>query len=148
MADGVFVETTGYEAHDNIGGVEVHAEIGWVGGRPVIDTLTFTRTDDGQLLDTALLRSVSIPDLISRATNKGVRLYADPEGKVPFDPSRQENETLETWAARLAWAATAMHVSPAEYIAAHQNITKETANQRLVIIRKMGLISASRKGTN
>lgn len=144
MAPGVYVQTTPFTATDNIGGVEVVAEIGWVAGRPVIDTLTITRGEHVEI-STAVLRGISTPELIARATNTGVRLYADADGTVPFDPARQDGESLEQWAARLGYAATALHISPADYIAEHQGIKSSTANQRLVVARKMGLLERRRE---
>ncbi len=78
---------------------------------------------------------------------RGVKLWADPKGTVPFDERRQDGENLEQWAARLAYAATAMGQSPAEYIAEVQGIKVSTANQRLLMARKMGLIRPAKKGT-
>jgi hypothetical protein len=147
MTSGLFVEYEPFEAEDRIGGVDVHAEIGWLDGRPVIDRLTYTRSGNIEI-GTAVIRSVSLPALVQRATSKGVRLWADAAGTVEFDPSRQDGETLEQWAARLGYAAAAMQLSPAGYIADVQGVSVATANQRLVTARKMGLVPSFKKGSS
>ena len=152
LAPGVYVETSPFEAREIITGAEVHVEVGWLEGRPVIDVLTITRGADSEIY-TTILRNLSLPALLDAALDvdeegvhrRGVRLWADSKGTIPFDPLRQDGENLEQWAARLAYAATAMGQSPAEYIAETQGIEVSTARQRLVTARKMGLIGSGKK---
>ena len=144
MAPGVYVKRSPFTNHMVLGGVEVDLEVGWVDGLPVIDRLTFTRLPGGTI-HPSILRSVSLPKLLSGATSDRVQLFADPEGTIPFDESRQEGESLEQWAARLAYAAVSMKVSPAEYIADVQGIEVSTAHQRIFMCRKMGLIGPATK---
>ena len=153
MTPGVYVETTRFELREIITGMEVQVEVGWLEGGPVIDRLTITRAADSEI-STTMLRRLSLPALLDAAldvdevgqTRRAVKLWADPDRKVPFDERRQEGENLEQWAARLAYAATARGQSPAEYIAEVQGIKVSTANQRILMARKMGLIRPAKRG--
>lgn len=135
---GFVVEVTQHDVSLELDGAIVEAHVAWRDGRLVIDRLVVHR-GDADVIDTTLLRSISVPALLA-AAGAGVKVWVDDLGTEPFDERQLPGETLEEWAARLAFVAVVSHGSAAEYVARVQGIKVSSANQRLVVARKMGLL--------
>jgi hypothetical protein len=140
LAPGLWCQPTPYNAHAEIEGAVIDAELDWVDGRAVIDSLTVRR--GGGEITTAVLRSISLPGLLAAAST-AARFWTSEDGGEEVTEERDADESLEEHAARLARMALATGRSPAAVIAQAQGIEESTAAQRLVTIRKMGLLEPS-----